>query len=78
MKDWKEEEVIANINSGVDKQKAFLEKYGVVPASTIDKRREQIWDILTKEGRVMKMGNFDEALMCLLPMLKDRKEDEDD
>lgn len=46
----KEKEVIAIMNSGVVKQKAFLKKHGVTPASTIDKRREQIRDIVTKEG----------------------------
>jgi len=45
----KEKEVIAIMNSGVVKQKAFLKKHGVTPASTIDKRREQIRDIVTKE-----------------------------
>ena len=44
----KEKEVIAIINSGVVKQKAFLKKHGVTPASTIDKRREQIRDIVNK------------------------------
>lgn len=46
----KEKEVIAIMNSGIVKQKAFLKKHGVTPASTIDKRREQIRDVMNKGG----------------------------
>lgn len=42
----KEKEVIAIMNSGVVKQKAFIKKHGVTPATTIDNRRNQIRDIL--------------------------------
>ena len=45
---WTEKEVIAIINSGVVKQKAFLKKHGITPASTIDKRREQIRNVVNK------------------------------
>lgn len=44
-----EKEVIAIINSGVVKQKEWLKKNGVTPASTIDKRRDQIREVL-KDG----------------------------
>lgn len=42
----KEKEVIAIMNSGVVKQKAFIKKHKIAPASTIDKRRDQIRDII--------------------------------
>ena len=51
----KEKGVIAIINSGVVKQKAFLRKHGVTPASTIDKRREQMRDIVNKEDEDEKI-----------------------
>lgn len=44
-----EKEVIAIINSGVVKQKEWLKKNGVTPASTIDKRRDQIREVLKNE-----------------------------
>lgn len=46
---WAEKEVIAIMNSGTEKQKAFLKKRGVVPSSTIDKRRDQIREVLKGE-----------------------------
>lgn len=51
----KEKEVIVIVSSGVAKQKDFLKKHGVTPASTIDKRREQIRDIMNK-GRGNEEG----------------------
>lgn len=42
----KEKEVIAVMNGGVAKQKAFIKKHGVTPATTIEKRRDQIRNIL--------------------------------
>ena len=45
----REKGVIAIINSGVAKQKEFLKKNGVTPASTIDKRREQIREVINNE-----------------------------
>lgn len=41
-----EKEVIAVMNSGVVKQKAFIKKHGVTPATTIVKRRYQIRAII--------------------------------
>lgn len=45
----KEKEVIAIINGGVVKQKAFIKKHGVTPATTIVNRRDQIRDIIKGE-----------------------------
>ena len=42
----RERDVIAVMKSGVVKQKAFIKKHGIAPATTIDKRRDQIRDIL--------------------------------
>lgn len=47
---WAEKGVLAIMNSGTEEQKAFLKKNGVVPASTIDKRRDQIREVLKGES----------------------------